>query len=53
MKLESFSAIFILICGILGYALSQVFPDSLLLYVVLSATATALYLVLVKKYLKD
>lgn len=53
MRLESFSAIYILGCAILGYMLSQVYSNSVLLCVLLSTVATAIYLVLVKKYLKD
>lgn len=53
MKLKSFSAIFILVCAILGHMLSQIYPNSLLLCILLSTASTAVYLVLVKKYLKD
>lgn len=53
MSLNKFSAIYILGCGILGYALSQVYPNSIPLCVSLSVVATAVYLVLVRKYLKD
>lgn len=53
MRLESFSAIYILGCAVLGYMLSQVYPDSIPLCISLSIAATAVYLVLVKKYLKD